>query len=102
MGLCKLADAQILSDLGIEIDRLEAEILKSKQKEVEELISHMVNMLYEVSPYTHLIMKEKREKENPERERQEKERLEKLQKDKQERRHRAIQSLRKMPKMGES
>ena len=91
MGLCKLADAQILSDLGIEIERLEAEIFKSKQKEVEELISHMVNMLYEVSPYTHLIMKEKLEKE----------RLEKLQKDKQERRQRAIQSLRKMPRMGE-
>lgn len=50
VGLCKLADAQILSDLGIEIERLEAEILKSKQKELEELISHMVNMLYEVSP----------------------------------------------------
>ncbi len=70
VGLCKLSDAQILSDLGIEIDRLEAEILKSKQKEVEELTSKMVNMLYEVTPFTHQIMKEKLEKEIQERERQ--------------------------------
>jgi hypothetical protein len=79
VGLCKLADAQILSDLGIEIDRLEAEILKSKQKEVEELTSQMVNILYEVSPHTHLILEEKIKKENQECEelkRQEKERLE--------------------------
>jgi hypothetical protein len=62
VALCKLHYAQILADLGVEIERLESEIFKSKVKELEGLTIQMVRLVHEVSPSTLMFEKKRYEK----------------------------------------
>ena len=82
--LCKLADAQILSGLDQDIERLELELMRSKRQQLEEMTKRMAQMVQETSPYNQLVERERLEKiqlERLEKERLEKIRLEKLEKE---------------------